>query len=323
MRIKEAAEFLKRIDGKVLVCSHNDCDGACSAALMLACLRQLKKDVEVFNGSMVRGTVELVLGKEFDYIIFLDLNADQFYDLLKPLEKSKVMIIDHHTVFNDLNKKGIVHINPRIEDPKAYISASQLVFDVCREAGLENMEWVSRIGAVGDHALEGNEQEKEGSEIMFAIEAVKGNSGMLSATKFLATADKIEDLLYKNEYRDCLETFNKEIENQLRRFESQNTGEVVFFEVKSNYGVSGAVANKLLELYPEKTIIHYKLKYGYYGFGGRSHKYDMAKLFRKAVEGMGEAGGHPIAAGGNFKGKNFETFRRKILELIKDKSFLQ
>ena len=310
-----AVEFLKKIDGKIKILFHVDADGACSAALVLKLLKQNGKNAELTSAKVEKKEIQKTLDDDFDYAILLDLNVDCFPELFEK-NPEKFLLVDHHPIFNDLNKKGIIHVNPRLEDPDVYVSASQVIFDICKQAGLENSEWIRNIGAAGDHAIEGSEEEKQAAELLTAARSIKGQESLPGIAKFLSECKKIDEFLY-SDYRESLDIYRKEIENQVRKYEDQGIEEINWFELKSNYSLIGALANELLERFPDKTsMIYRKGSDGVIRLSGRSKKYNLGKIFRKAAEGIGSGGGHPVGAGASFKEKDFELFKKRVLELI-------
>lgn len=308
-----ASRFLKNAKEKIGIFFHNDCDGCCSAAIVLSFLKQNKKNAFLFTGDIDEGDFREFSKEEIDTAIFLDFALDQSPEFLDPFKNKRVLIIDHHPIQNDLNKLGFLYINPRFENPSVYKSTSETCFEICKEAGLKGFEWVMRIGAVGDYTLKGTEQEREAAEIIDAVKAVKKEKGMISLARFLTTCKNLEDFLYLEEYQKIKEVFEEEVEKQVKRFEV--FGMQNFFEVKSAYSITSAVAKRLFDLFPEKTIVVYSKSRGFYKISGRSKRIDMGSVFREASKGIGRGGGHPQAAGAKIPAEHFGKFRRRVIEL--------
>jgi single-stranded DNA-specific DHH superfamily exonuclease len=306
-------DFLKKVDGKIKIFFHVDADGASSAAIVLAYLKQRKK-----NAELVCTNYEALNLRDdrSDFFIFVDLNIDQFKQIFEGIDPKKIIIIDHHPIFNDLNEMGIIHINPRLKDPDKYVSASMVVFDICKKAGLKGFDWLWRIGAEGDRAIEGTEEDKEAAKIIASVRAIKGHEALIQVAKFLSECKKIDDFLY-SDFSKHVEKLDRELENQIRKFESEGVKDVSFFELKSNYSLMGALSNRMFDMYPEKTIIIYKKTDGYIQVSGRSKKYNIGNLFKVAAKDIGTGGGHPVAGGAKVKEKDFNKFKKRFLEEIK------
>lgn len=313
--MRRAIEFLKNISNKVSIYIHDDTDGVCSGALLLALLNQKNIRPKLFCGDIEEETFRMHESKPKN-IIFLDFAIDQYPEFLEKFKEKNVLIIDHHPIFNDLNKMGFIHINPRFKDPKKYVSAASICFKICRKAGLENFEWLKRLGNVGDHVISGNKQEREADEIICAVKAVKGSKALLKVTKVLSRIKKIEDFLYRGIYQKIKNEFEKEIEKQIKNFEKFEIKDVNFFELKSKYNILSYLAGVLLDIYPDKTIILYRHRDSVCNVSGRSKKYNLGEIFKKASEGIGRGGGHPIAAGARIRSSDINKFKKRVLKLI-------
>lgn len=314
---EKAIEFLKSAEDKIGIFFHNDADGCCSAAIVLAFLKQNRKNASLFCGDIDEEDLKefsKTIKERIDTAIFLDFAVDQYPEFLEPFKNKKVLIIDHHPIQNDLNKFGFLYINPRFENPSVYKSTTEVCFEICKKAGLLGYEWLMRIGAVGDYSIKGSEQEKEAAEIIDAVKAVKKDKGLIALARFLTTCEKLEDFLYIDEYQKMKELCEKEIEKQVKKFEVYSPE--IFFEIKSPYGMTSQVAKRLFDLFPDKTIITYSKSKGFYKFSGRSKRIDIGSVFRKASEGLGTGGGHAAAAGSKIPVSRFGEFRRKVLKMI-------
>ncbi len=315
--MKKAIDFLKDAEGKIGIFFHNDCDGCCSAAIVLAFLKQNKNNAELFAGDIDEENFKEFAKERVDTAIFSDFAVDQYPEFLKPFKNKNVLVIDHHPIQNDLNKLGFLYINPRFDNPSIYKSAAEVCFEICKKAGLNGFEWVMRVGGTGDRSLNGTEQEEEAAEIIDAVKAVKKEKGIIALVRFLTTCKKIEDFLYIEEYQKMKELCDKEIEKQVKKFQVSGVEDINFFQIKSPYSVTSAVAKKLFDLYPDKIIIGYSESKGFYKFSGRGKANDIGSIFRKAAEGLGTGGGHAVAAGAKIPASKFGEFRRRILAMIK------
>lgn len=316
MNEKKAAEFLKNVSGKTGIFFHNDCDGCCSAAIILAFLKQNKKNAELFSGDIDEDDFREFAKQNVDTAIFVDFAVDQYPEFLKPFLGKKVLVIDHHPIQNDLNKQGFLYVNPRFENPSIYKSDAEVCFEICRSVGLVNYEWLMRIGAEADRSIKGSEQEKEGAELIDAVKAVKRTEVLVALSRFLTTCKRIEDFLYIDEYQKMREICSKEIEKQVKKFQISMMDNINFFEIKSPYSLTSQVAKRLFDLFPDKVIIAYSESKGYFKFSGRGKANDIGAVFRKAVEGIGTGGGHAVAAGAKIPVAKFGEFRRRVISSL-------
>jgi len=311
--MEESVRFLKEISGTVDVIFHADCDGCCSGAIMLAFLKQ--KDVKAVP-------VAVDLEEEFfsslgnaDYTVILDLAIDHYKEWISHLKKGHVLVIDHHVIRNNLNKLGFIHVNPRFGDPNLYTSASMVTHDVCRKAGLNVLEWVGKVGAVGDRALKGDEKEKTAAYMVDAVKAIRKEKGLVSLAKHLSRCESIDEFLKEDKYVNLKETLESELEKQIALFDITSSGEIVFFEVKSRYSITAILSSMLSDMYPKKTIMIFTKKGDIYKVSGRSQKYNLAEAFEKASNGIGKGGGHPAAAGATVN--DVFAFKARLEKLLK------
>lgn len=315
MHAKEAVEFLKKIKGRVAVFFDGDADGTCATGIMLAYLKSKKVKVEAKTGERDLETFAKFANVEADYYIFLDYaGLDEAPERLAGFKGRSVLIIDHHPINKDLNKEGYIFINPRFTDPNLYYCTTHLVYDLTKAAGLKGFEWLMHIGAIGDHEIEGTEDEREGTELVYAVQATK-KEDLEKLAKFLSQCKKIDDFLYKEKYVALKDIIQKEIAKQTSLFEISSSGDPVFFELKSGLSITGILSTKLSDLYPKKTIIVYSRKKDGWGASGRSLKHDMGKAFKESAKGIGGGGGHKEAAGAFVT--DIEQFKSRLLKILK------
>ncbi len=314
--LQKGIVFLENIKGSVGILHDSDCDGTCSAAIILAYLNSKKIKAELHQGDYSEEVFEEFSKIKFDNYIFLDLGLSQNFELLKFFKEKKVLIIDHHIIEKDLNKMGFVFVNPRLENPDFYTSTTHLAYDICKSLGLKNFEWLMRIGDVGDSVIKGNEEEKQAAEIIEAVKIIKGQD-LSKISRFLSTCKRIEDFVYRGDYRSVLDTLRKELNRTIDKIEAEGLEEINFIEVKAGYKIIRIVSNELFDKHPDKTIILYQKTGNGWSVSGRSHKYNLGELFKKAAEGIGRGGGHTVAAGAKIN--DIKKFKKRFLELAEHK----
>lgn len=312
--MKEAVDFLKAAKGKVGILFDGDCDGVCAGAILAAFFSQKNVEVKLFTGELDNGTFDDFAKQPLDYWIIADFPVAEKPEWISPLKGKSVLIIDHHPPINDLNKLGFIYVNPRLKDPKIYFCTSHIASDLVSKAGMKDVEWLGRLGQIGDHEIEGSDAEREATDIINAVVATKKDRSLVVLVKYLSQAS-FKQLLTEKRYLKLRDEFVKELDKQVALYELSAVGDVTFFEVRSKFSMAALVATRLLELYPRRTIITYSRKKHEWGVSGRSKKYDMGEMFRKAAEGMGQAGGHPVAAGGKIN--DIDLFKQRIQKMLK------
>ena len=145
---------------------------------------------------------------------------------------------------------------------------------------------------------------------------------------FLADDNK-EVLKYKKEVTECKDIQSEEVDRVLpnlkEQLDSQNNANVLYGVIDSEYGISGLLGNKCLELYNKPLFILMDKGENYFG-SMRSVGYgDFMKLCNET--GLAELHGHEEASGIEIKKENFEKFintvNKKLSNMEQTTSFTQ
>jgi single-stranded-DNA-specific exonuclease len=150
---------------KILVVSHYDCDGICSAKILCDALRREDKSIEVIIAKdLSEKVIAEVEEKEAELIIFSDLGSG--YISLIPKDRP-VIILDHHEQEETDVPFNIIQINSCLEGKT--LCGSGICYLFARELNKQNMDLIdfALIGAIGDGQIEEGENKK------IAEEAVK------------------------------------------------------------------------------------------------------------------------------------------------------
>lgn len=160
MDFTRAVERVKE-SNKILIVSHYDCDGLCSAKILSTALKKQRKEIKVkiareISEDLVRDIEEEFEKENFDLIIFSDLGSG--YLNLLPEDKN-ILILDHHVPEKAGIPENIIQINPYLENKElcgagvCYLFASKLN---------KNQELIDYaiVGAIGDNQLEIGENKK-------------------------------------------------------------------------------------------------------------------------------------------------------------------
>ncbi|MBI4015409.1 MAG: DHH family phosphoesterase [Candidatus Aenigmarchaeota archaeon] len=308
---KNSVNFLKNAKGKVGIFFDMDCDGVCSGAITLAFLKKLKGVYFSLNTGNKDDYVFEAYGKEkVDFAIFLDYAFDEL-KFLKPFV-GKCLVVDHHPPAIDFNKKGFVFWNPRLFDKKAYISTSHNIYDITKATGFEGFEWLMKLGAIGDHEIEGTKLEIEAVDTINAVKAMDNPELMINLCVFLSNASGTKDVIENPDYMEMKKKVSAEIEKQIAVFSQLPESKLSLFQVKSRVHITSILSTKLSDLYPKRAIILYSKSRDGYRVSGRApnKNIDLGKVFKSAARGIGKGGGHPVAAGA--KVSDIELFLKRV-----------
>lgn len=311
-----AARFMQELEGKICIFHDDDADGVCGAAVVLAFLDQQGKSAKNLAGDIDEKNFKKYAKEKFDVAIFVDYPLADYPKFLDFFKGKKILILDHHMPTHEINGKEIIYLNPRFKKKDLYYCSTHLAWDVCTAAGLKGFEWLMRLGSVGDHEIEGTEEENEAIDVVHAIQAIKKEEGMQKLASDLSEMQKLSDFVYNPNYQKMKNILKREIDRQVSLFDIEMPAQGIhFFEIKSSYSITSILANTLFDLYPSRTIILYTKKNGSWNISGRSHKFDLNVAFKIASKNIGSGGGHPVAAGARVS--DFKIFRKRLLDVLK------
>ncbi len=342
----DAVEFLKSIKSKdnVVIIFNNDGDGICSCALTKKFLES--KGIEPLTISQpmppdkfLQKKIQTTLPTK---IIFLDMAIDQQPNIVKRFASiCDILIVDHHTIAKNMNSRGIVHYNPRFKDNKIYQSATYCAYKLVSE--IEDFSehlWIAAVGMVSDYNLEDSQDVVSEIAKKYSVErqlyksifgrladmiAYTRATGMLSCEEMTdliskATLENIETVKNYDKMLQSFQIVDNEINAILDDIEknAERIGQIIFYNIKSRYGLSSIVSTRISGKYEDKIIIIYEKgkSDAHVSARNQSKKYDMGKLLQKAMRDIkGSAGGHEAAAGATMPAKDWEKFKEQLIAL--------
>ncbi|MBN2095755.1 MAG: DHH family phosphoesterase [Candidatus Aenigmarchaeota archaeon] len=154
MDFKEAVQKTRNAK-KILVVSHYDCDGICSAKILSEALRREGKIVEVMVAKEIsEEIIEKVKKIESDLIIFSDLGSG--YLSLIPKDRN-IVILDHHEPETPEVSPNITHINPCTEGKT--LCGSGVCYCFAKGLSKNNFDLVdfAVVGSIGDNQVQEGE----------------------------------------------------------------------------------------------------------------------------------------------------------------------
>jgi single-stranded DNA-specific DHH superfamily exonuclease len=341
-----ALEWIKESYRTALV-FHIDTDGCCSGALVAKLFERLEKKIDFYIGSIPtlpdRVMRKLTHGM-YNLIIFVDLSVDQQADKIRELAKdSKILIMDHHTISENLNSSQIIHMNPKLDGIDKYYPASKYIYDLFK---LEKYNWIATMGVIGDsgvpqwgefvddtfrkHGWERGENKNargtilaKADEMVGSARMLYGNVGAEKAFEILATSDNLDEFFEKG---DELERWHKRVQGEIKKkldeFEktSEKRGHVRLFELESDLNLGSALSTILSNQYPNKTIMIYDRKNTMIKFHLRrgDGKIDLSEAVKNSIRSFDHSagGGHKNAAGGHVVESDWTRFKKVFFKEI-------
>lgn len=157
MNFEKAVEKLNRAD-KVLIVSHYDCDGLCSAKILLESVKRAGKQVEVRIAKEISPKlISEVKETDSDLLIFSDFGSG--YLSLLPKDK-EIVVLDHHAPEDVPVPKNIEQVNPIPENKELCGAGVCYLFSL--ELDRKNTDLIdfAVVGAIGDNQVEIDENKK-------------------------------------------------------------------------------------------------------------------------------------------------------------------
>ncbi|MGE0793231.1 MAG: DHH family phosphoesterase [Candidatus Woesearchaeota archaeon] len=154
---QEGNNFIsKHKDSNILIISHHDTDGLCSAAILEKSFEKENISFNTINSQQIDENLIENLSKNYkkEFLIFVDIGSSRL-DLIKTL-KNNLIIIDHHKPNEENNDKtkNITHINPfnfNIVEENM-ISGATMTYFFCQGINSQNKAnaFLAVLGSIGD-----------------------------------------------------------------------------------------------------------------------------------------------------------------------------
>ncbi|MBD3361556.1 hypothetical protein GF358_02060 [Candidatus Woesearchaeota archaeon] len=354
--VKEFKDFISSITKKdrVAVIHHTDPDGVCSGVIASKLVRRIRKkkiDLRLNQKGNVHHitgeTLRKLKAKKINKVIITDLSVDESPEGIKKLSKfAKIMIIDHHPVYNNLKSDNVVFIKSSLISnivPVRYCAA-KLTYDLgSLVTDLSDLDWMAASGAIGDLATAPfkpwlNKVMKKyninPNKDLFKTKLGKVAILISSAESFDTKNVKLcYDIVYRAKspqdvLNSRLKVFRKKIDDELqyyirniRKFaEIHSELDLIIYEIKSKYNIKSPLCTLLGIKYPRKTILTVSKKNGKISISARRGDCNVAvnELLENAVKGIPDsnAGGHVPAAGAVIPKKYYKKFKKRVINLL-------
>lgn len=304
---------------------HNDADGCASAAIV--CSKLENYTLKAHDNPNVTG--DFSKGKH----LFLDLGGLT----ANLVEGNDVTVLDHHKT----PKLPCRHINPRFTGQS--FPCSYLTWQLF---GDKSTMWIAACGIIGDRGvmtavplfealqeyspdLVSGVVESESmflspigrvSQMIDANSSIHGETGGEMNVRALTTLTPDEILSGKGiakDMKNALETLHTEIETILKK-PVEKRGKLILSRYKDGHKTKSAIANALSDKYPDCVVMVARESNGVVSASMRGNIIDLSTLAKQVTEGIGNGGGHPVAAGLTVPADKFDLVIERIeKELLK------
>ncbi len=183
-------QFIKEAQS-ILLLSHLDADGLCSAGIIGRLLQSYDKEFTIRILKQLENDKEL---KETnaDLIIITDMGSGQL-DLIKPIvNDKKVIVIDHHQPQGNLVHPNFIHFNPDINDDSYSGSSLSFLVAYTLNPELKELCYLGLVGAIGDMQYNGGFKGLNKEIVDFGVK-----EGILSVSKGLNIFGRVSRPLHE------------------------------------------------------------------------------------------------------------------------------
>jgi single-stranded DNA-specific DHH superfamily exonuclease len=363
MLLEKAAEFLKDCKPEeTIVIYHKGCgDGICASAILGKYFKKThqttpKKFFVLGYEEDFKKFTDKILKLDIKNVIFADLSLDKFPELLKELAKKfRVLILDHHTLINDMNKHGILHIHPNFISklPGEKYCGSKIAYDVCNKIiDMSDASWLAAAGILHDVGAEDwkpfmNEvyakfPDLKGGKNIYGFDSKLGELvSLISASKIgiakeirtinlcINTENPMDILELKSDMAKELKYWEDKINTELTKYidnwkelaEIHEDLKFVMLEIEGKYPISSTVSTIISMRNPDYLFCVYKKKSTFVdiSFRHQGGKVNCAKLAQESTKGfeLSSGGGHPPAAGARVLKNDFDLYKSKLPDLVR------
>ena len=353
--LNEAADFIRNCKPKnTAVVYHRGCgDGISAAAILIKTFEKYfgERPAKIIYANP--GKLDLVkIPAFYEYIIFTDLAADQnLKEVLRWSKRSKIAVFDHHTIANNLNEYGILHIHPDLfqkELEGSRYCGAKLTYDICSlVADIQDLDWLAGVGIINDvggtawkkflDKIYNNYPELSKSKKKYDFSSQLGEiASLFSSGKDRAGGERLalevaldaenpKDLLDCSGKAAILCKYRKSREDEIKYYtddwknKAEKYGNLIIYEISPKNEIISAVSTIISMQVKNKTVVVLRINNGSIkiSYRNQNSKVDCNKLaMQLAKEFNGIGGGHPQASGGLISENKLEEFKKRLIELL-------
>jgi len=299
---EKIAKIMKTVlkEKKVKLVSHYDADGLCSASIII---RALMREGAEFKLRVVKQLTEEEISSldigENELLILTDLGSGQI-DALQPiLEKTQILILDHHDPMRK-EHMNLFHVNPLLFGEEE-ISGSMVCYLFAKSLNMKNTDLadLAVVGAIGDIMDEKWKLKGVGQRIVEEAEML----GKITVEKGLR--------LYGRRNRPIYKSLEYSSETQIPNITGSESNAVQFLSEIGIEMKDGDKLRRLSDLTPEErkklasAIIVERLKNGVddaedvfgdvYNIVGRPDELQDVREFATRLNACGRTGNFDVA----------------------------
>ena len=338
-----------------------DPDGTCSAVLLSLALMRFRgvpaqMHISPYTGErfLPDDIIEVLKKNRVTTLFTTDIALDEKpLQLLKVAAFARVIVIDHHKLYENMNGERILLLKPQLLvegiEPSNYCS-SKIVYDLCsKHVDLSDKDWIAAVGVISDMTAG---SWKEFLESVFRIHSFSTMKSDASSDWFRTKIGKISTLISSAEVYDpknvdlcydilmdakkpqdllksSLVQFEREISAEIKKYLSAvkkdaeffDDVNLIYYDVRPKFNIKSPLCTLLSLKYPHKTVILVSMVNNKVHVSARRQDKKVAvnELLEKACTNFPDAnaGGHIPAAGATFPTQYSSVFKQNILAALR------
>jgi single-stranded DNA-specific DHH superfamily exonuclease len=350
--LENARNFLRGCDKRTVVVYDTDGDGIGAAIIIAKTLKGLlKKYPEAIprdHGLSLITEKLLRKVRKFDNIIFLDIAADEKPDIVLDLaKKSRVMIIDHHQSQRNLNKSGVLHVNPVFWEkkiPASQYCTSKIAYDICKDIVDDDFDWLAGMGMINDKAEKAwkkflNSVYKKYKIAPKSFELVND----IVTSPYMYSKNKDMDISYKSclessspndilkaknassrKLRRYYDVVEKEIKTVMKKWKKEaeifEDKKMIILELKTGFSIGSVISTKISFEKLHYTVLVARMdgKHVSASLRRQDKKVNCGELAKRLTKNIknSSGGGHVPAAGIKVMKGDWKEIRKRVLEIL-------
>ncbi len=329
-------------DSRVAILHDTDPDGVCSAVIVAKAVEKItgnKTKLRVHQddrtGDIFDETIKKLKENKINRLIITDKPIDYRPEGVLIAEKfSKILIIDHHKKYTDINNENICLLKEG-----SYYPSSKIAFDYfSRYVNLEDLDWLAAAGLITDYAFKywGEFLDKvfkryniKKTKDIFTNELGEIGSIIKYAEVYnLDNVQEIFDIIYnaknprdvhKSNLKKYYDKVKIEVDKAVKEFNKKKEvhGDLDWYEVKSKYPLTSVISSIISAKDQSRTLVITQNFNGRYNVSARRQDQKIAvnDILSEAVVGFENAsgGGHKTSAGSVFNTKDYVEFKKRVL----------
>ncbi|MBU0461957.1 MAG: DHH family phosphoesterase [Nanoarchaeota archaeon] len=341
------------VDDNVAILHDTDMDGMTAAVLVKKGLEEIGIDVKMHlpkrhgERAVTTSFMQILQENDISVLICVDLPLES-YESINLLQEMKVLVIDHHPVEKDYSHiNNLLVIKPDMLqstlDPSRICSANIVYSLFSERTNMDAYDWIAALGIMADATYPAEKEFVDAvlkrynarlKEDIFDTEL--GKAASYGTYADCVGTDEAYDKLFNaldtaSNHKELIEKLKefapiaKEVNRIVNAFDKKKEvikdirSGLIFYEIKTKHRVNSIVSNIIShKKTPKMTLIVAEQVGDIMKISCRRQdmKLHAGEMMRHCVSGLenSNGGGHMPAAGATVMKKDYETFKKRVID---------